>query len=157
MSTPERERLMGELRQTVQRGTMYAVLLHHAMASRAGVNVTDAQCLNLLVLDGPQSPGQLARAMGVTTGGAITAVIDRLEEAGYVKRTRDPDDRRRVVVEPVPESMAGFAASFEPAARDFAQHADEFSEAELDLLVRWWERANRTMPEVIQRIRDLPR
>ena len=43
--------------------------------------------------------------MGLTTG-AVTRVIDRLEQAGYVRRTTDPADRRRVVVEVVPERVA---------------------------------------------------
>src|SRR5690606_12638195 len=37
---------------------------------------------------------------GLTTG-AITGVVDRLEQAGYVRRTRDPHDRRKVVIEPL--------------------------------------------------------
>jgi len=41
----------------------------------------------------------LARATGLTTG-AVTGVLDRLETAGYVRRERDPSDRRRVFVEP---------------------------------------------------------
>ena len=43
--------------------------------------------------------------MGLTTG-AVTRVIDRLEQAGYVRRTTDPADRRRVVIEVVPERVA---------------------------------------------------
>ena len=37
---------------------------------------------------------------GLTTG-AVTGIIDRLEEAGYVRRTDDSKDRRRTIVEPV--------------------------------------------------------
>jgi DNA-binding MarR family transcriptional regulator len=36
---------------------------------------------------------------GLTTG-AVTGMIDRLERAGYVNRQPDPDDRRRVIVQP---------------------------------------------------------
>ena len=45
------------------------------------------------------SAGDLAEASRLTTG-AITAVIDRLERAGYARRVPDPSDRRRVLVEP---------------------------------------------------------
>ncbi|PWU81523.1 MAG: hypothetical protein DLM72_06535 [Candidatus Nitrosopolaris wilkensis] len=44
--------------------------------------------------------GKLAELTGLTTG-AVTAIIDRLEEAGYVRRTGDPKDRRRTIVEPI--------------------------------------------------------
>ena len=51
------------------------------------------------------SAGQLAAEARLTSG-AITAVIDRLERAGYVRRVADPDDRRRVLVEPTEKAYA---------------------------------------------------
>jgi DNA-binding MarR family transcriptional regulator len=66
-------------------------------AERFGLNRTDLRCLDLLRRDGHQTPTDLARALGFTTGG-MTTVIDRLEHAGYVRRRPDPDDRRRIVV-----------------------------------------------------------
>ncbi|MFI6518733.1 MarR family winged helix-turn-helix transcriptional regulator [Spirillospora sp. NPDC050679] len=152
----ERAEAMALLRLAVQRSTMYTVLLHHATATKAGLNVTDAQALNALYLDGPQTPGELARLMGITTGGAITAVIDRLEKAGYVRRSRDADDRRRVIVEVVPEAMARFGAYFEPVGASFAERAAACSDRELAFLRRWIDAGNAEMPKVIERVRDLP-
>lgn len=156
VSTPERERMIGELQAAMQRGTMFTVLLHHATASKAGLNVTDAQCVNALQLDGPQTPGRLAQLMGITTGGAITAVIDRLERAGYVRRTRDPDDRRRVIVELVEENVAGFARYFEPIARTFHANLDAYSDEQVATLLDWFRRIGTAMPGVIEEIRNLP-
>ncbi|MGI5419731.1 MarR family winged helix-turn-helix transcriptional regulator [Actinomadura luteofluorescens] len=156
MSTPERERMAAELQMAMQRSTMFTVLLHHATASKAGMNVTDAQCVNALTLDGPQTPGQLAQLMGITTGGAITAVIDRLERAGYVRRTRDPDDRRRVIVELVEENVAQFARYFEPIGRAFRDRLASYSDDQIALLLDWIHHNNETMPSVIEEIRKLP-
>lgn len=156
MSTQDRGELMEELRLATQRSTMYTVLLHHTTASKSGMNVTDAQCINTLVLDGPQTPGQLALVMGITTGGAITAVIDRLEKAGFVKRTRDPDDRRRVIVEVVPEAVARFAAYFMPIARAFGTNTARLTDEQLGFLVDWVKTNNEMMPGVIKEIQDLP-
>jgi DNA-binding MarR family transcriptional regulator len=155
VSTPDRERL-DELQRAMQRSTMFTVLLHHATASKAGLNVTDAQCVSALVLDGPQTPGQLAQLMGITTGGAITAVIDRLERAGYVRRTRDPDDRRRVIVEPVEENIAEFGSYFEPIAHAFHERLAAYSDAEIAVLRRWIRENNEAMPGIIEQIRELP-
>jgi len=66
-----------------------------------GINHTDARCLDIVQRLGRVSPGQLAIHSGLTTG-AVTAVVDRLEAAGYVARTRDPVDRRKLWVEPTP-------------------------------------------------------
>ncbi|MEU9016232.1 MarR family transcriptional regulator [Actinomadura sp. NPDC048394] len=156
MAIPDRERMMAELQAGMQRSTMFTVLLHHATASKAGMNVTDAQCVNALTLDGPQTPGRLAELMGITTGGAITAVIDRLEKAGYVKRTRDPDDRRRVIVELVPENVARFGEYFEPIARVFRERLASYSDEQIAVLLDWIRSNNAAMPGVIEQVRDLP-
>jgi DNA-binding MarR family transcriptional regulator len=37
----------------------------------------------------------------------VTAVVDRLERAGYARRVADPDDRRRVLLEVTPAVLAG--------------------------------------------------
>jgi DNA-binding MarR family transcriptional regulator len=72
---------------------------HDAVAAYLGINRTDLRCLDLLDLHGGRmSAGDLAASMGLSTG-AVTAMLDRLEKIGYVRRVRDPDDRRRVLVE----------------------------------------------------------
>jgi DNA-binding MarR family transcriptional regulator len=68
------------------------------VADRLGLNRTDLRCLDLIFGSTPISPGDLAAAAGLTTGGVTTA-IDRLEHAGYAVRVRDTTDRRRVVVQ----------------------------------------------------------
>jgi DNA-binding MarR family transcriptional regulator len=72
---------------------------HDAVAAYFGINRTDLRCLDILDLSGQQTAGELAAQMGMSTG-AVTAMLDRLEKAGYVRRVRDPADRRRVLVEP---------------------------------------------------------
>lgn len=47
---------------------------------------------------GPQSHGTLSRSLLVSTG-AMTNRLDKLEQAGLVKRERDPSDRRGVLLE----------------------------------------------------------
>src|ERR687896_1281761 len=70
-----------------------------AAAERLGLNRTDMAILDILdQTGGKTTAGALAEASHLTTG-AITAVVDRLEEKGYVGRARDKEDRRRVLVE----------------------------------------------------------
>jgi DNA-binding MarR family transcriptional regulator len=71
---------------------------HDAVASYLGINRTDLRCLDILDLAGRPTAGDLAAAMGMSTG-AVTAMLDRLEKTGYLRRLRDPADRRRVLVE----------------------------------------------------------
>lgn len=73
-------------------------LFDEAVGEFLGINRTDGRCLDIIDRLGKVSAGQLANDSGLTTG-AVTAVIDRLERAGYVQRVRDEVDRRKVWVE----------------------------------------------------------
>jgi DNA-binding MarR family transcriptional regulator len=46
-----------------------------------------------------RSAGELAKLSDLSSG-AMTSRLDQLEKAGLVRRIRDPDDRRGVLVEP---------------------------------------------------------
>ncbi|WP_433086689.1 MarR family winged helix-turn-helix transcriptional regulator [Dactylosporangium sp. CA-052675] len=100
MSSQELIDAFGRAMQQYQRAVD---ALDQRAADRLGLNRTDMRCLELLFGPAaqPLSPGELAAAAGMTTGGVTTA-IDRLERAGYVTRERDAGDRRRVTVRPTP-------------------------------------------------------
>lgn len=153
---PDRERLLAELSHQARVGTMWTVLLHHAIAGRSGINVTDMQCLNLLQLRGPMTPGQLAEAMFLTTGGAITAVVDRLEKAGLVRRRRDRRDRRRVIVEPVESgAVAEITRRFQPVGEMYEKMLADYSDEDLERFLDFQTRANELSPKIIEEVRAL--
>ena len=63
-----------------------------------GMHPTDFRCLGYLHLKGePVSPGDIISHLGLTSG-AGTALLDRLESAGYITRSRHPEDRRSVLI-----------------------------------------------------------
>jgi hypothetical protein len=97
-TTRQRAALIEHVGYTMRVFMARAVLFQDAVAKRAGLNSTDLQLSSLLMLFGAATPGELAERSGLTAGGAITAAIDRLEQAGIVVRSRDPHDRRRVIV-----------------------------------------------------------
>ena len=75
------------------------------LGAALGINQTDMAALEHLITDGPLPPTELAARLSVTTAG-ITQVIDRLERAGHVVRERQLEDKRRVLVRPLPASVA---------------------------------------------------
>jgi DNA-binding MarR family transcriptional regulator len=74
------------------------VLFRNATGRKLGLNIADVECLSLIYLKGISTPTELARYTGLTSGSA-TAMLDRLEKAKLIKRKRNPNDRRGVLIE----------------------------------------------------------
>ena len=90
--------------------------------------------------------GRLAEESGLTTG-AVTFILDRLEEAGMVTRRRDTEDRRRVWVEIVPEAQERLQGLQQPVAEEMRQVAQRFKADELAIVRDFMRQAK----EVFQR------
>ena len=75
------------------------ILMHEAIARKAGLTVTDRKYLGLILEKGALTAGELSNLTGLTTG-AITGLIDRLEKKKLVKREFDKTDRRKVFIVP---------------------------------------------------------
>src|SRR5258706_16013736 len=76
-----------------------SILMHEAIARKAGLSGTDHKYLGLLIEKGEITAGELSRLTGLTTG-AVTGLIDRLEKKKLVKRQFDKEDRRKVIIVP---------------------------------------------------------
>jgi DNA-binding MarR family transcriptional regulator len=125
---------MNGLNREMQRLVAEVVLFNQAVADRLGMNATDLQCLNVLLETGPVTAGRLAEATGLTTG-AVTGVIDRLERAGYAWRERDPNDKRRVIVHPLPEQAEReIGPLYESMGRSFEEMCSRYDDEELALI-----------------------
>ena len=104
--TSRKRQIFEELVYEVRRSQAATDRYDQAVADAIGLNRTDMRCLDVIQREGPVPAGRLADETGLTTG-AITTVLDRLERAGFARRTRDPADRRRVLVELAPEARSG--------------------------------------------------
>src|SRR5260221_887836 len=106
LSRPKaRAALMQELEHAVRPSSAQGVIFGQTVASRVGISSSDLECLDFLNLEGRVTAGRLAEVTGLTTG-AITGVVDRLENAGLVRRERDDNDRRKVFIATVPDNVA---------------------------------------------------
>jgi DNA-binding Lrp family transcriptional regulator len=116
------------------------VLFHEAVAQRLGLSAADHRALGVIARAGSVTAGELAQRTGLSPG-AVTGLVDRLESAGHVRRTRDPADRRRVVVVPVsaPDrpDLSGIFRDLAAAMAGFAGDYDEHQARAIeDYLVR---------------------
>ncbi|MER6453865.1 MarR family transcriptional regulator [Streptomyces sp900105245] len=155
MTDPRRARLYEELSAESRRYLAAYVLFNQAVADHLGLHPTDVQCLSLLTAEpAPLTVRQIADMTGLTTGSA-TRLVDRLARGGYVARTPDPTDRRRVLVTPVPERVARVTALWDDLGRTWRTILDDHSEDELEAIIRHMRRGNELSHSQIERLRSL--
>jgi DNA-binding MarR family transcriptional regulator len=83
------------------------------VAERMGLAAIDVDVLTLLAAEGAAPVGRIGEVTGLTTG-ATTRLVDRLEQAGFVRRVADPVDRRRVIVEPAGDRASAVVRAYAP-------------------------------------------
>ncbi|MFF7371823.1 MarR family winged helix-turn-helix transcriptional regulator [Streptomyces tricolor] len=156
MADPSRARLYEELAVESRRYLAAYVLFNQAVADHLGMHPTDVQCLSLLTAEPePVTVKQIAELTGLTTGSA-TRLVDRLERGGYVTRTPDRQDRRRVLVTPVPERVARVTALWDELGETWATVFEDHTEAELRTITRHMRRASDFSHTQIRRVRAMP-
>jgi DNA-binding MarR family transcriptional regulator len=113
-----------------------AVMFHQAFADELGMYITDHKCMDIIHRFGAMPAGRLGEMTGLTTG-AITGMIDRLEKAGYVRRTNDPKDRRKTIVEPIRNRKLErkIEMIFTPLHERMHRFLSSYSDSELSFLL----------------------
>jgi DNA-binding MarR family transcriptional regulator len=140
MARKTRPELLKDLNEALRKVSAQSVLLSDTVARLSGLNSTELECLDLLLLSGVTTAGRLAAHTGLTTG-AITAVIDRMERAGFARRRRDPADRRRVFVEALPRYVQEIGPLYRPLAQSTAKLHEHYGDRQLALVVDYLSRA----------------
>ncbi|MFC5995178.1 MarR family winged helix-turn-helix transcriptional regulator [Pseudonocardia hispaniensis] len=115
------DELRDDIGATLVRFIASVVLHNHVVAQRVGLGPSDSQFMTLLNTHGPLTPGQLAEHTSLSTG-TVTGVLDRLERGGFVRRERDPADRRKVLVVADEQTLRERLA---PHYAEYAAHLDE--------------------------------
>jgi len=156
MSSRSRAALDAEMGLAMRRFMANVVVFQDAVAKSAGLNSVDLQCVGLLMLDGPSTPSELARRTGLGSGGAITAVIDRLEAAGLVRRVRDAADRRRVLVTPeVEELRRRVAPAYERVGAEWGAYLATLDDDQVAFLTAAFQRATAINRDEVAALREV--
>jgi DNA-binding MarR family transcriptional regulator len=131
-----RERMIQNVTDKIREMSTEAVMFHQALADELGLYITDHKCLDLIHRFGAMPAGKLGELTGLTTG-AITGMIDRLEKEGYVRRTNDPKDRRKTIVEPVRNKKLErkIEMIFTPIHERMHKFLSSYSDSELTFLL----------------------
>jgi DNA-binding MarR family transcriptional regulator len=150
-----KQKLVARLGEQVRRMGAQSVLISKTVAARFGLNTSDLECLDLIYLRGHASAGELATATGLTSG-AVTALIDRLERAGYVERTNDPTDRRRREVRILAEAIAPIQAVYQPMQTRMFKLWSSYSARDLAVILDFVSRSTDLSVECTEAIAGSP-
>ncbi|KOV96985.1 MarR family transcriptional regulator [Streptomyces sp. NRRL B-1140] len=109
-------------------------------AGRNGLHPTDVRALIHLLDAGREgvraTPGWLGAQLGVNSA-STTALIDRLERLELVRRERDTEDRRRVLLVVRDEAVRLGWSFFGPLIHEMVDSMRSFDEAELVVVRRF--------------------
>jgi DNA-binding MarR family transcriptional regulator len=120
-----------------------------------GVNRTAMRCLEVLDRLGQLTPGEIALQTGLTSG-AVTAMLDRLERERLVRRSPDPSDRRRVLVQMTDKARQLAGDVYGPLVGEMAQF-ESYSDDELRLIEGFMRMATRALDRHADRVEEQAR
>jgi len=150
-----KKELVEELNQSVQKCGTLTVLHTNAVADKIGISATEFESMDIISHHQPLSAGDLAMRCGLTTG-AITGIVDRLERAGLVKRMRDPDDRRRVLLCPIEDRIKSKKVRelYQPMSKAFEEIVEECTPEQIEFLISIHNKMNDATEKIIAELRE---
>jgi DNA-binding MarR family transcriptional regulator len=148
-----KQALAGRLMLALRRSSAAGVLHGQTVARRVGVNSSDLECLDLILMSGPSTAGEIARHTGLTSG-AVTGLIDRLERLGLVERTADPADRRKVLVRVREDRIGPIARLYAPLEKAMQSLLAGYSREELKLLIDFAEQSGDLLQARVSELND---
>lgn len=146
-----RRQLIKELFEAGRESSAATVLFHAAIAAGAGLSASDMKTIDTLSRFGSLTAGELAQRIGLATA-SVTSLIDRLERKGWVRRVRDPKDRRVVIVEPIRDRAIKADAFFATLRPTFESLADSYSDEQLETILDFLRRSAERTREVTARL-----
>jgi DNA-binding MarR family transcriptional regulator len=129
-----------ELALLLRRLTVELDAVGQRFAQAHGLNRTDVRAL-VAIMDAARrgeamTAGRLGEAVELRSA-SVTALLDRLERVGHVRRVRDPEDRRRVALEMSESAMAAGAEHFGGLQRDLSAAMEDYTDEELAVVRRF--------------------
>lgn len=129
-----------------------SIFMHEAIARKAGLSGADHKYLGLILQHKSITAGDISKLTGLTTG-AVTGLIDRLEEKNLVQRQFVKSDRRKVVVVPnVENSMNLLKPFFDDLQQKTIGLLETFSEQEIETIKRYFTEATVIMKETADQL-----
>lgn len=157
MSSNKKAELKEKLMEELKENSKCAIMLHQTIADTLKLNITDHKCLDFINQSEGVTAGQIAEFTGLT-GGAVTALIDRLEKNGYIIRDKDPKDRRKVIIRSITDNDDANEGSvqlkeiFSSLDKSIYECLSTYSENELSLILNFINALNKESAKIIKKL-----
>jgi len=122
------------IRQLLNRRDLAAGRPRAAHSRRLGLGESEMLAVAHLAQRGQLTPTELGALLDLSSGG-VSALVQRLEDAGHVTRAPNPSDGRSNIVRLAPGLIERASAAFAPLIEDLDRLSSDLDEAQL-LLVR---------------------
>jgi DNA-binding MarR family transcriptional regulator len=146
-----RKALMDHMQFLGQMASTETALFHQKAAATFGLGITDMKALSTLMQEGPKTAGQIAERLSLTTG-AVTNLIDRLEQRGLVQRQMHESDRRKVVVAVNSKNLQNAENIYESIGQTFEKLLRTYSTEQLEFLVEYYKTSIELTKQEIARL-----
>lgn len=127
-----RQEAIDETGRALQRYQRSVQAFDDQVGRSLGLGAADLRCLDWLS-EAPMTAGDLAAASGLRPA-ATTALIDRLEARGLLRRRPSESDRRRVIVELTEKGVEQVMQAYGPMVAEGRSLFDSHTVAQLDAL-----------------------
>jgi len=127
------------------------VVYQQNVAASLGLYNNDYLSVDILHEKGPITAGELSKLTGLATG-SVTALIDRLEKNGFVRRENDPNDRRKVIIVPLYENKEEVSNTYHPLHSAMLKLASSYTVEELELITQFLGKASTVLEEQIEQL-----
>lgn len=154
-ATPKSKTLAGRVARVdvlLREMAAQTMVTSQIVAAHFGLHTTDLRVLDIIFMRRQVLAGDLAAATGLSTG-SVTALVDRLIEAGYVERCDDAQDRRKVWVRSRDDAIEPIAGMFCSSQQRMFELWRTFTAGELDTIASFLERTTRLASECAEEIR----
>ena len=152
LSRDQRTAAISRLVEALRGLKLASDLMDQAFADFVGLNRNDLRCIDIVDQRGRTTAGELAREAGLTTG-AVTALVDRMEAAGLLRRSYDPKDRRKVWIELTTEAQKLGDEIYGPLNQTGQTHLDSLSDEQLFTIIGFLDLSRRITMESVEAIR----
>lgn len=131
-------------------------LFRNAIGKKLGLHTTDFEGLDLIFFRGAATPSELSKYTGLSSG-STTAMIDRLQKSGLVRRQDNPADRRGTLVLIDKDAALRFRPLFTSARVAQNKLLDSYSTRELEVLYDFFNKSKAMFEAERQNVLSRPK